>query len=131
MIVNVVLKADPPYALVEGIQSDLALSVLIRAVVHSHAFGRYSYVVADLTGFEDRSPRVVNGLAVAVRTAADAGHWLAFFPVDSGCMRGPDTGLFHCYPDWAHVRRAMQHDRHIAAAKRSRGATGAARSRYH
>lgn len=83
MIVNVVPSADPPYALVEGIQSDRTLSILVRAVMQCGAFNRYDYVVVDLTSFEDWSPEVLAGLATAASTAAEAGRWLAFFPIDA------------------------------------------------
>jgi hypothetical protein len=116
MIVNVVPHADPPYALVEGIQSDRALSILIRAVMDWYAFGRYNYVVVDLTSFDDWSPWIVDGLANAVSTAAGAGHWLAFFPVNTYWLRSDAGDRFHGYPDWTHVQRAMRQNRHVAAA---------------
>jgi len=53
MIVNAVPEADPPYALVEGIQSSRALSTFIRAVMHWYAFGRYDYLIVDLNSFGD------------------------------------------------------------------------------
>jgi hypothetical protein len=127
MIVNVVPNADPPYALVEGIQSDRALSILIRAVVGWYAFGRYNHVVVDLTGFDDWSPRVVDGLANAVSSAAGAGHWLAFFPVNTYWLRGAAEDRFRGYPDWTHAQRAMQQSRYAAAAnsgKRHRWPSG-------
>ena len=108
MIVTVVPKADPPYALVEGIQSGRALSTLIRAVLHWSAFGRHDYVIVDLNSFGDWSPRVANELAAVAGAAADAGHWLAFFPVATDWMCGADDGRFHGFLDRAHAQRAMQ-----------------------
>jgi hypothetical protein len=116
MIVNVVPNADPAYALVEGIQSDRALSILIRAVMDWYAFGRYNYVVVDLTSFDDWSPRVVDGLANAVSTAAGAGHWLAFFPVNTYWLRGTAEDRFHAYPDLTHAQRAMRQNWYAATA---------------
>jgi hypothetical protein len=108
MIVNVLPNADPPYAFVEGIESDRALSILIRAVMDWYAFGQYNYVIVDLTSFDDWSASVVEGLATATKTAADAGHWLAFFPVGNTWLRGADADYLRCYPDRAHAQRAMQ-----------------------
>ena len=109
MIVSAVPKADPPYALVEGIQSSRALSTFIRAVMHWYAFGRYDYLIVDLNSFGDWSPRVVDELAAVAGAAADAGHWLAFFPVAAHGVRGAGEGRFHGFPDQADAQRAMQH----------------------
>ena len=108
MIVSAVPKADPPYALVEGIQSSRALSTFIRAVMHWYAFGQYDYVIVDLNSFGDWSPRVMDELAAVAGAATDAGHWLAFFSVATCWMRGADDGRFHGFPDRAHAQRAMQ-----------------------
>src|SRR5215475_9169886 len=108
MIASVVLGADPPYVLVEGIQSSRALSTFIRAVMRWYAFGQYDYVIVDLNSFGDWSPLVVDELAGVVGAAADAGHWLAFFFVATCRMRGADDGRFHGFPDRAHAQRAMQ-----------------------
>jgi hypothetical protein len=117
MIVNAVPDGDPPYALVEGIRSDRALSVLIRAVMHWYAFGRYNHVIVDLTGFDDWSPLATDSLVTAVGAAADAGHWLAFFPLGTCWLRGVGAGGFHVYPDRAHAQRAMKENQRAAAAK--------------
>jgi hypothetical protein len=121
MIVNVVAGADPPYALVGGISSGRALSMLMRAVMSWYAFGRYEYVMVDLAGFDEWSPEVAGQVAMAVTTAADGGRWLAFFPVDEHQMRGAGLDRVHCYPDRAQARLAMQKTRLPAAGKRPRG----------
>src|SRR5262245_20816286 len=90
MIVNVFAGADPPYALIDGINSGRALSMLMRAIMSWYAFGRYDYVIVDLAGFDEWSPEVADQVATAVTTAADGGRWLAFFPVDEHKMRGAD-----------------------------------------
>jgi len=92
MIVNAVPEADPPYALVEGIQSSRALSTFIRAVMHWYAFGRYDYLIVDLNGFGDWSSGVVDELAEIADAAAAAGHWLAFFPAATHWTRGGGDG---------------------------------------
>jgi len=117
MIVNTVPDADPPYALVGGIRSDRALSVLTRTVMDWYAFGRYNHVIVDLTGFDDWSARAADSLATAVTAATDAGHWLAFFPLSTCWLGDADPGGFHVYPDWAHAQRAMQENQCTAAAK--------------
>ena len=116
MIVSAVPKADPPYALVEGIQSSRALSTFIRAVMHWYAFGRYDYLIVDLNSFGDWSPRVADELAAVAGAAADAGHWLAFFPVATHWMRGASDGRCQGFPDRAHAQRAMQQHR-VAQAR--------------
>jgi hypothetical protein len=108
MIVSAVPGADPPYALVEGIQSSRALSTFIRAVMQWHAFGRYDYLIVDLNSFGDWSPKVVDELAAVASTAADAGHWLAFFPVASRWMCGAGDGRLHGFSDRAHAQLAMR-----------------------
>src|SRR5262249_51830151 len=108
MIASVVLGADPPYVLVEGIQSSRALSTFIRAVMRWYAFGQYDYVIVDLNTFGDWSPRVMDELAAAAGAATDAGHWVAFFSVATCRMRCADDGRFHGFPDRAHAQRAMQ-----------------------
>jgi hypothetical protein len=108
MIVNAVPEADPPYALVEGIESSRALSTFIRAVMHWYAFGRYDYLIVDLNGFGDWSSRVVDELAEIADAAADAGHWLAFFPIATHWTRGAGDGSLRAFPDRAHAQRAMQ-----------------------
>ena len=109
MIVSAVPEADPPYALVEGIQSSRALSTFTRAVTHWYAFGRHDYVMVDMDTFGDWSPRVVDELAVAIGAATDAGHWLAFFPVAAHWVDGTGDGRFHCFPDRAQAQQAMRH----------------------
>ena len=116
MIVTVVPKADPPYALVEGIQCGRAMSTFIRAVMDWYAFGRHDYVMVDLNSFGDWSPRVADELAAVAGDAADAGHWLAFFPVATDWMCGADDGRFHGFLDRAHAQRAMQQHR-VAQAR--------------
>jgi hypothetical protein len=111
MIVNVVPGADLPYVLIEGICSDRALGVLLRAVTPWYAFGRYDHVVVDLTGFDDWSPRIVEQLATAVTEAGVAGHWLAFFPVDEPWMREAELGQLNGYPDRAHAELALYENR--------------------
>ena len=118
MIVNAVPGAGPPHAIVEGIQSGRALSTLIRAVTHWYAFGPYDYVMVDLSSFGDWSPRVVDELAMVAGAAADAGHWLAFFPVATHWVRGAGEGRFHGFPDRAQAQRAMQ-QRWFAKARAS------------
>jgi len=108
MIVNAVPEADPPYALVEGIQSSRALSTFIRAVMHWYAFGRYDYLIVDLNGFGDWSSPAVDDLAEVADAAADAGHWLAFFPVATHWTRGAGERRLHAFPDRAHAQQAMQ-----------------------
>jgi hypothetical protein len=66
MIVNVLPNADPPYAFVEGIESDRALSTLIRAIMNWYAFGGYNHVIVDLTSFDGWSGPVVERFATAV-----------------------------------------------------------------
>jgi hypothetical protein len=116
MIINAVPQADPPHALVEGIQSGRALSTLIRAFMHWYAFGPYDYVMVDLTSFGDWSPRVVDELATVAGAATAAGHWLAFFPVATVGLRAADDGRLHTFPDRAHAQRAMQ-QRWLAQAR--------------
>ena len=118
MIVNAVPGAGPPHAIVEGIQSGRALSTLIRAVTHWYAFGPYDYVMVDLSSFGDWSPRVVDELATVAGAAADAGHWLVFFPVAPRWMRVADDGRLHTFPDRAQAQRAMQ-QRWFAKARAS------------
>lgn len=108
MIVNAVPEADPPYALVEGIQSSRALSTFIRAVMHWYAFGRYDYVIVDLSGFGDWSSPVVDDLADVAGAAADAGHWLAFIPGATHWTSGAGQSRLHAFPDRAHAQRAMR-----------------------
>ena len=109
MIASVVLGADPPYVLVDGIQSGRALSTFIRAVMRWYAFGQYDYVIVDLNCFGEWSPRVMDELATIAGAAADAGYWLAFFSVATCWMRGADDdGRFRGFPDRAHAQRAMQ-----------------------
>ena len=121
MIVNVFAGADPPYALIDGINSGRALSMLMRAIMSWYAFGRYDYVIVDLTGFDEWSPEVAGQVATAVMTAADGGRWLAFFPVDEHQMRRADLDRIHCYPDRAQARLAMQKNRLPPAGKRPMG----------
>jgi hypothetical protein len=116
MIVNAVPNADPPHALVEGLQSGRALSILIRAVIYWYAFGPYDYVMADLSGFGDWSSPVADELATVASGAADAGHWLALFPIAARWMRAADDGRLHVFPDRAHAQRAMQ-QRWLAQAR--------------
>ena len=118
MIVNAVPGAGPPHAIVEGIQSGRALSTLIRAVTHWYAFGPYDYVMVDLSSFGDWSPRVVDELAMVAGAAADAGHWLVFFPVATCWMRVAGDGRLHTFPDRAQAQRAMQ-QRWFAKARAS------------
>ena len=118
MIVTVVPNADPPYALVEGIQCGRAMSTFIRAVMDWYAFGRHDYVMVDLNSFGDWSPRVVDELATVAGAAADAGHWLVFFPVAPRWMRVADDGRLHTFPDRAQAQRAMQ-QRWFAKARAS------------
>jgi hypothetical protein len=108
MIVNAVTEADPPYALVEGIQSSRALSTFIRAVMQWYAFGRCDYLIVDLNGFGGWSSQVVEELDAIADAAADAGHWLAFFPVATHRTRGAGNGCLRAFPDRAHAQRAMQ-----------------------
>jgi len=108
MIVNAVPEADPPYALVEGIQSSRALSTFIRAVMHWYAFGRYDYLIVDLNGFGDWSSGVVDELAEIADAAAAAGHWLAFFPAATHWTRGVGDGRLRAFPDRAHAQQALQ-----------------------
>jgi hypothetical protein len=108
MIVNVVPDADLPYALIEGIRSDRALGILLRAVRSWYAFGHYDHVIIDLTSFDDWSSSIVDQLASAVTMAGDAGHWLAFFPGHKRWMRGADLDQIHVYPDRARALLAMQ-----------------------
>ena len=121
MIINVFAGADPPYGLVDGINSGRALSMLMRAIMSWYAFGWYDHVIVDLTSFDEWSPRVADQLATAVTTAADGGRWLAFFPVDEHKLRGADLDRIHCYPDRAQAQLAMQKNRLPAARKRSIG----------
>jgi len=120
MIVTVVPEADPPYALVEGIRSSRALSTFIRAVMGWYAFGRYDYVMVDLSRFGDWSPAVVDEVAAVADAATDAGHWVAFFPVATHWIRGAGDGLPCGFPDRAHLQRAMQE--HWFARSRARAA---------
>jgi hypothetical protein len=108
MIVSVIPAAEPPYALVEGISSGRALATFIRAARHWYAFGRHDYVMVDLDSFGDWSPQVADELAAVAGAAADAGHWLAFFPVASHWVRGASDDRFHSFPDRVHAQRAMQ-----------------------
>lgn len=76
--------------------------------LHWYGFGRYDYLMIDLNSFGEWSPRVVDELAAVASTAADAGHWLAFFPVATGWMCGAGDGRFRGFPDQVHAQRAMQ-----------------------
>jgi hypothetical protein len=111
MIVKVVPDPDLPYVLVEGICSDRALGVLLRAVPPWYAFGRYDDVIVDLASFDDWSPRVVEQLAAAVTKARDVGHWIGFFPVGEHRIRGADPGQINGYPDRARAQLAMYEHR--------------------
>lgn len=118
MIVDVFPSADPPYGLVDGINSGRALSMLMRAIMSWYAFGQYDYVIVDLTSFDEWSPRVVDQLATAVTTAADGGHWLAFFPVDEHKVCDADLDRIHCCAHRAQAELAMQKNRLPSAGKR-------------
>jgi hypothetical protein len=121
MIVNVFAGADPPYGLVDGINSGRTLSMLMRAIMSWYAFGRYNHVIVDLTSFDEWSPRVADQLATAVTTAADGGRWLAFFPVAEHQLRGADLDRIHFFPDRAQAQLAMQKNRLPAIRKRPMG----------